>query len=303
MPPDSETHAGLWDKIGDLLERHSGRFILAGVALTLLLFVPLLALTPDEDASSDPAGDVFALRDELNDRFETVNIGLSGYGVDQIYLRYLRDGITIEHSIHVFAFVQADLDRMGRSHVVRYGKPVLKLDHGVLVAENVPVPRFRWWVSRVVERAEFRSIDFVRRVFARLFPRKAARANATESIGPVASKVFQTVQQLSAEKNIVSVFVYLPAEGDIGTDIAWRHWVVATMNTLALPFVDLTPALRSLPAPRVATFFIPKWMRAAGHYTEAGNEWVAEVLYNYLMEIPRIQTLLAATNAPQIESD
>ncbi len=81
MPPDSETQAGLWDKIGDLLERHSGRFILAGVALTLLLIVPLLALTPDEDASSDPAGDVFALRDELNDRFESLIDG-QGYLVE-----------------------------------------------------------------------------------------------------------------------------------------------------------------------------------------------------------------------------
>lgn len=238
---------------------------------------------------------------ELNDRFETVNIGLSGYGVDQSYLRYLRDGITIEHSIHVFAFVQADLDRMGRLHVVRYGKPVLKLDHGVLVVDNVPVPRFRWWVSRLMERADFRSIDFVQRVLARLSPRKAA--TATESIGPVALKVFETVQQLSAEKNIVSVFVFLPTENNIGTDTAWHRWLVSTMNTLALPFVDLTPALRSLPASRLATFFIPRRLPAVGHYTEAGNEWVAEVLYNYLTEIPRIQTLLAATNAPQIESD
>jgi len=105
---------------------------------------------------------------ELDDRFETVNLGKTGYGIDQFYLRYLRDGITLEHSIHIFAFVDGDLDRMGRLDQHRYGKPILKLDHDRLVTKNVPVPRFRWWLSRAVERADFRSIDFVQRVLAGL---------------------------------------------------------------------------------------------------------------------------------------
>ena len=215
-----------------------------------------------------------------------------------MYLRYLRDGITLEHAIHIFAFVDGDLNRMGRLEQHRYGKPTLKLDDDVLVAENVPVPRFRWWVSRAIGRADFRSIGIGQRVLARLSPRTPASADATERIGPVASKVFRTVQQLSAEKNIVSVFVFLPTEQDIAADTAWRRWVVVTMNALGSPFVDLTPALRSVPAPRLATFFIPDSMPAAGHYTEAGNEWVAEVLHDYLLDIPPIQTLLDATDAP-----
>ena len=59
-------------KVGDLLDQYSGRFILAAVALTLLLAVPLVAMAPDEDASSDPGGDVFDLQDELDDRFESL---------------------------------------------------------------------------------------------------------------------------------------------------------------------------------------------------------------------------------------
>ena len=99
---------------------------------------------------------------ELNNRFETVNMGQPGYGVDQMFLRYVRDGIVLEHSIHIFAFIQHDLDRMAFRSTVGYGKPVLRLDHEVLVADNVPVPHFRWWASRVsspqnapVTRSEF----------------------------------------------------------------------------------------------------------------------------------------------------
>jgi hypothetical protein len=238
---------------------------------------------------------------ELNSRFETVNMGQIGYGVDQMFLRYLRNGIVLEHSIHIFAFVGGDLNRMAfRSHHNNYGTPVLKLDDGELVADNVPVPRLRWWVSRVVRKADLRSVDFAQRVLARLFPAKADKSTLIEIVGPVASKIFQTVHRLSDEKNIVSVFVFLPAEPDIGEDTAWRRWVVATMDTLELPFIDITPALRGVQADRAASFLIRPSLPAAGHYTEAGNEWVAEVLYNHLMEISQIRTLLAGSRSSQL---
>ncbi len=56
-------------KIGDFLERRSGKIILAAMAVTLLLIVPLLTMGSDEQASSDPAGEVFDLRDDINERF------------------------------------------------------------------------------------------------------------------------------------------------------------------------------------------------------------------------------------------
>ena len=54
----------------DFLERYSGRIILATVVLTLLLVIPLVALDSDEEASSDPSGDVFDLQKDLHERFQ-----------------------------------------------------------------------------------------------------------------------------------------------------------------------------------------------------------------------------------------
>ena len=65
------TKVGLLAKIGDHLDRYSGWLILAAVVLTLLLIIPLVAMAPDEDASSDPGGDVFELQDDIDDRFES----------------------------------------------------------------------------------------------------------------------------------------------------------------------------------------------------------------------------------------
>lgn len=223
---------------------------------------------------------------------ESVNLGEPGYGVDQMFLRYSRDGIVLQHSIHIFAFVGGDLGRMAFRSRFGAGKPVLKLQHDELIPDNVPVPRFRWRLSRAVGRADLRSIEFAQRVLRRLFPPKTVPP-MMDVVGPLAPTVFRTVHQLAEERNIVPVFVFLPTIQDLEGDTVWRRWVGAVMDTLDLTFIDLVPALRGISAGQAGTFFIPQRMPAEGHYTERGNEWVAQTLYNRMTQIPELARLLA----------
>src|SRR5207237_1214574 len=39
----------------------------------------------------------------MDSRLETVNMGQGGYGVDQAYLWYVRDGRALEHTVQIFA--------------------------------------------------------------------------------------------------------------------------------------------------------------------------------------------------------
>lgn len=71
---------------------------------------------------------------------EVLNMGLGGYGVDQAYLRYLRDGVTLDHDLHLFSFITEDFKRMTRPRFMGYGKPVVTVREGRLVTEHVPVP-------------------------------------------------------------------------------------------------------------------------------------------------------------------
>ena len=50
------------DNAVDILDRHSGKIILGFLALTLILTIPLLMMDVDEDASSEPRGEIFAIR-------------------------------------------------------------------------------------------------------------------------------------------------------------------------------------------------------------------------------------------------
>lgn len=61
-----ETLAG---KFGAILERQSGWIVVGVVAATLLLIIPLVTMAPGEQASTEPGGAVFDLRDLVDERF------------------------------------------------------------------------------------------------------------------------------------------------------------------------------------------------------------------------------------------
>jgi len=57
------------EHISAFLEQHSGWVILGVIAITSLLVIPLLMMTPNEDASADPGGVVFDLQADIDQRF------------------------------------------------------------------------------------------------------------------------------------------------------------------------------------------------------------------------------------------
>ena len=63
---DSET---LSYTSASFLERRSGWFILAILAITALLIIPLLTMAPEEEASDNPGGQVFDLQEDIDNRF------------------------------------------------------------------------------------------------------------------------------------------------------------------------------------------------------------------------------------------
>ena len=76
-----------------------------------------------------------------NGRFETVNMGEAGYGIDQAYLWYKRDGVGLEHAVQVLAYIAQDFGRMQSAEFNGYPKPTLAIHNGLLVTEHEPVPR------------------------------------------------------------------------------------------------------------------------------------------------------------------
>ena len=58
-------------QVASFRERRSGWFILAILAITALLAIPMVVLAPDEQASDNPGGAVYDLQDLVSTTFSS----------------------------------------------------------------------------------------------------------------------------------------------------------------------------------------------------------------------------------------
>lgn len=222
----------------------------------------------------------------LDPRLETVNMGQGGYGADQAYLWYMRDGVRLQHHLHLFAFITDDFIRMQSDRFVGYGKPVLGFRNDSLVVRNQPVPRtssFTRWLAIQQTHAlrNLNSLRLVREVFHLDGDRAAANDSATTR--RVVSRVFEELARANREKGSRLVLVYLPTAPDYrineGT-ASWRRFVQAEASRQGILFVDVVEAMRRVPPTEVDRLFAPNT-----HYSPAGNEFVAQTLYRALAPV------------------
>ncbi len=212
-------------------------------------------------------------------RIQTVNMGQGGYGIDQAYLWYARDGATLHHQVQLLAFNTGDFLRMGSDSFYGYGRPLLRVVDDGLVVTNVPVPErayyVPWLTQNVRTLAELRSFELLSRVFRRLQRRRAPGASDDE-LRAVASHIFATLRDVNRAKGSTLVVVYLPVgtSDELGVSEAWRDWTASETRRLGVPFIDLVAAYRRLSADEAKRTFSP----VHGHYSIAGNAWVARVL-------------------------
>lgn len=217
---------------------------------------------------------------------ETVNMGQGGYGLDQAYLWYLREGAPLAPDLHLFAFIWDDFHRVKRDHFAGYPKPLFRLDGDRLALQNVPVPT----LSRMLElrrgaataASRLRLVQFGRSVAPTLWERPPV---VQDSVAwRLAEQLFLNLAAHHQAYGGSFALVYLPTSAELlpsGLD-KWRDSVLALGTRRGITVIDLVPAFRQLPADSSAQFFIrgsgSRYADADGHYTTAGNRWVAEQL-------------------------
>jgi hypothetical protein len=227
-----------------------------------------------------------ALLARENPSLETVNMGQGGYGIDQAYLWYLRDGLPLRPQAHVFAFIADDFRRMGLERFFGFPKPKLALDGSALRTVGVPVPNPGIGPSMDRLSSTVRGL----RTFQVLkhFSARARSGPATEDPAKTLKVAHAAFRDLATRDSLIGaklVVVYLPMFGDfLGNDVLER--LRTEMRESAqqgnYEFVDLVEELRRVPPDSVRSLFIQSgdlaFSGAAGHYTEAGNAWVTKQL-------------------------
>jgi len=243
----------------------------------------------------------------IDRRLETVNMGQGGYGLDQAYLWYARDGVAFNQDVHIFAFIGSDLRRMASDRFEGYFKPTLAIQDGHLVTRNVPVPQIgSWgrWVQRLMAFRDLQSVALMRRV---LF-RNALQADGAISpaILDVADRVFDQLAELNRKKKSQLVVAFLPTEGEYRQGMP-DYIAKLKKNVLGkgIMWIDLMDDFRRMPAEEAQRLFltegdIPRYKSAAGHYTNEGNDLVARLLYRRITEIPAVAAKLSSLPKPGV---
>jgi hypothetical protein len=213
---------------------------------------------------------------------QTVNMGQGGYGLDQSYLWYKRDGTRLESDMLLFAVIAHDFYRMESDNFIGYGKPVLRVRNNALVVENVPPPKWNTRTSVRRVRAFFESLALVRlgRWLVGGVPAPADRfyAAASERVLAAAELAYDDLAQLTRARGQRLVLAYLPTNDLLAREptreAAWledyaRRKGLAFVN-VAADFIKLTPAE------------IARMYRWDYHYTEEGNRLVARSMLRQL---------------------
>jgi len=214
---------------------------------------------------------------------EAVNMGQAGYGIDQAYLWFKRDGARLGRRLHVFAFVSVDLDRMMTDRFVGFGKPYLDLEGGRLVTRNVPVPRgpyfFSWLTLLAPSLDELRSVSFARRLAGWSGMTAHPRGPRT-SLLELLLAIGDDLEKSSEASGTHVVFVYLPTVADLTPNAAfdgWRDGLRSAIASRGFDYVDLVADFRAQSPNAADRLFLPATIMGR-HYTIDGHLLVARLL-------------------------
>jgi len=239
---------------------------------------------------------------------ETVNMGQGGYGADQIFLWYKRDGAVLDHDIHILALSSPDIFRMQHTTYNGYGKPTLTVEDDRVVASNVPVPRStQVWSPRLVRSENALSNLSLTRLLRRVLRLDTAAVTAVtqskernEETAWTLSHMLDDLDAANRAQNSVLVLAYLPTREEITGDasMSWHGFLRQYAEQHGVLFLDLLDELRRLPPAELDKLFITQaavdFPGAAGHYTEAGNAVIADFMYRTLLANPKTAAKLYA---------
>lgn len=211
---------------------------------------------------------------------QTVNMGQGGYGFDQDYLWYKRDGAALDAKVLVVALIAHDFYRMGHDNFIGYPKPVLAVEGGALAVKNVPVPAS--WSTRTPMR---KALTFVESLAVVRTARALAAKGQPRADDPfygvvrapvmaAAGLALDDLAALSKARGQTLVLVYLPVADLLPQEPSREAaWMQAYAQKTGVPFINLVPEFNRLSPAQLAGMF-----RIDKHYTTEGNRLVAQAL-------------------------
>jgi hypothetical protein len=247
---------------------------------------------------------------KLGQRCQVLNFGVGGYGVDQAYLRYLRDVRPWQPDIVIFAFINQDVVRtMFVYSFLNWGefpwaKPRFVLAGEQLSIVNTPLPR----PEEIFSKRSIGELPFIRydrayretewarpywryfyssylfRLLISLYPRweKDDERFSDRTMRSVNTAIFRSFSQAALSEGSIPIVVYLPDLGHFHAPKNYTPVSITIVRDAGLEPIDLTECLSQIDLPER---FVQQHESTGsyGHYSPKANALVASCLHEVVV--------------------
>ncbi|HET7765507.1 MAG TPA: hypothetical protein VFK92_10525 [Burkholderiales bacterium] len=248
-----------------------------------------------------PFADSWAHRLEraLGPGTQVLNFGVDAYGVDQAYLRYMRDARPWKPDLVIFGFINHDLYRSMAVYAfvsfpewgLPFGKPRFVVENGKLELLNTPVLP----PEQILQRASVLDLPFVRLdrgyqprdwrwhavyasrlarlVLSRFEPAPVPGAQASDAaLAEVNAALFASFVETAKKEGSIPYLVYFPSRGDFsGQNRLAKDGILEMFGERHIDHDNLTGCIAKLGEPAA-------FIAGRPHYSPAGNAAVAACL-------------------------
>ena len=233
-------------------------------------------------------GDSFTFGDEVSDdetysyylqtmlpRTEVVNMGVHGYGHDQMLLLFQEEGVKYHPDIVILGFLGLDMSR----NLLRFrdfAKPRFVVEAGKLKLTGTPVPR----PEEVLKKDGIRPriIDLFSLIRHRVAKVSGIQQKQEEAI---TAALLMELIRLADSIHATPIFAYLPRSSEIAKDIA-----LTEDEAFMLSLCQSNKKARCFSTrPRFAAKIAKgQHFKSSGHWEPAGHFTVAEAMQHYLVD-------------------
>jgi hypothetical protein len=249
------------------------------------------------------------LEQQLGSKVQVLNFGVSAYGIDQAYLRYLRDVRPWHPDLVVLGFIVPDLYRSlvvytfvsAPNWTSPFAKPRLVVDAGTVRPLNVPVLSPQEILSaHAITDLPFLEYDsgfeptewtwrsyhhsyLLRFVLSRLHPSWEQSEDVSRQAAALGAEIIASFARIAKDERSTPLVVYFPGRRDFkGSARPEKNSVLSFLRDWGIRYEDLTSCLGKLGESQL-------FIEGDTHYSPEGNARVATclapVLRDYLVGV------------------
>jgi hypothetical protein len=228
------------------------------------------SFTYGEDVSDEET--YCAVLAEQSPGLEVINLGVHGYGVDQMLLYLKEEGLKYRPDVIVVGFPYLDVAR-DRLAFRDYAKPRFLLRGGQLELNNSPVPPPEQILAEEIYRSK--TLDLLSLLSTRLHDAAARDAEARE----LTAAILQEIESLAKSVGAQPVFVYLPVLNELAD--------TAPAESPKERFLSELARQRHIPCLQLRPTFIKsgETLTTRGHWTPVEHRLAGAALHDKLREL------------------